>query len=163
MIPPTQEARTISIVGSEQQAQLTLEELTRRHFRFGWVLLCVFVAFGALLDFMHAFKSGLYLDVGSETRRLMWTLAHAHGLGLGLLHLATGATLRAGMFAAASARLRLGSACLVWASVLIPTGFLLGGIAPQNADPSIGVFLVPVGGLVLLTGVFSTTAELFHG
>src|SRR3954454_16279115 len=98
---------------------VTLEDLVRRHFRFGGMLLSVFVAFGAVLDTMHAFKIGLYLDVGNETRRFMWTLAHAHGLGLGILHVALGATFRAGMVSDLSQRLRRGSACLVWAAVLI--------------------------------------------
>jgi hypothetical protein len=136
-----------------------LDELARRHFRFGWILLCTFVALGAVLDSLHAFKIGFYLDVGAETRRFMWTLAHAHGLGLGLLHIGYGATLRSGMLRAGD-RLRRASACLAWAAVLIPTGFFLGGIAARGADPSLGVFLVPAGGLLLLAGVLGVTAEL---
>jgi hypothetical protein len=140
----------------------TLDDLSWRHFRLGWGLLCVSVAFGLVLDSLHAFKVGFYLDVGAETRRLMWTLAHAHGIGLGLLHLGQGATLRCGLLASASERLRRGSACLVWASALIPLGFFLGGLGTHDADPSIGVFLVPAGGLVLLAGVVSVAVEIFR-
>ena len=50
----------------------------------------IFGALGLLLESLHGFKVRAYLDVTNETRRLMWTLAHAHGtvLGLGLLALA---------------------------------------------------------------------------
>jgi hypothetical protein len=140
----------------------TLQQLTVRHFRFGWGALCTFVLLGAVLDSLHAFKIGFYLDVGAETRRFMWTLAHAHGLGFGLLHLGQAATLRADFWRAASVRLRLASSCLIWASVLMPLGFFLGGIATHGSDPSIGVFLVPIGGLVLLVAVTSTALEVFQ-
>jgi hypothetical protein len=146
----------------EALAAPSIDQLALRHFRFGWGALCLFVALGVVLDGLHAFKIGFYLDVGTETRRFMWTLAHAHGLGLGLLHVALAATLRAQLFQGATSRLRFASASLTWASVLMPLGFFLGGIAAHGSDPSIGVFLVPVGGLVLLAAVASTAFELFR-
>ena len=51
----------------------------RLHLRFGWWSLLVFMTLGLMLEALHAFKMGVYLDVSSETRRLLWTLAHAHG------------------------------------------------------------------------------------
>src|SRR6187401_2755242 len=74
----------------------TVLELARAHLRFGWIALLVFVTLGAVLEALHAWKSVAYLGVGHETRRLMWTLAHAHGVGLGLLHLGFAATLKVG-------------------------------------------------------------------
>ncbi len=35
-------------------------------------------------------------------------------------------------------------------SVAMPLGFLLGAIGHPEGDPSIGIFLAPVGGLLLL-------------
>ena len=67
--------------------------LAQRHFRWGWWCLLVFVGLGVVLETLHAFKVPSYLNVGNETRRLMWTLAHAHGTLLALVHLAFGATL----------------------------------------------------------------------
>ena len=50
-----------------------------RHLRFGWRSLFVFLVLGVVLETLHGFKLGWYLDVGAEMRRLMFTLAHAHG------------------------------------------------------------------------------------
>lgn len=52
----------------------------------------LFIVLGIALETMHAFKVGSYLNAGNEIRRLMWTLAHAHGTLLALVHLAFGAT-----------------------------------------------------------------------
>jgi len=132
--------------------------LARRHFRIGWVALCAFVVLGGVLDAFHAFKLGFYLDVGTETRRLMWTLAHAHGVGISLMHLGFGATL-ASLFEEVPAPLELASSCFSWATLLMPLGFFLGGIGTLGGDPGIGIFLVPVGALVLLLGVFLAARE----
>ena len=79
----------------------------------------------------------------------MWTLAHAHGVGLSLLHLGFAATLG---FLREPARVRLvaASRALRWASLLIPIGFFLGGVVTYEGDPGVGVFLVPVGALALV-------------
>jgi hypothetical protein len=124
----------------------------RFHLCFGWIGLLVFVVLGIALEALHAWKSPAYLGVGNETRRLMWTLAHAHGVGLSLVHLALAATL--GLVpAAAIPKLDLASRALSWASVLIPLGFFLGGTATYEADPGVGVFLVPFGALALIIAV----------
>ena len=65
----------------------TDQRLVRRHLRFGWWSLATFGLLGLVLETLHGFKVGAYLDVSNETRRLMWTLAHAHGTLLGLVHL----------------------------------------------------------------------------
>ncbi len=127
--------------------------LVRFHMRFGWFGLLVFVTLGTLLESMFAFKVGLYLDVGNETRRLVWTLAHAHGIGLSLVHVLFGATVSS-MFDSVTAPLRLASICLVWASVMIPLGFILGGFITYGGDPGVGIFLVPIGATALWIGVF---------
>jgi hypothetical protein len=121
----------------------------RLHLRFGWIGLLVFVLLGIALEGLHAWKSPAYLGVGNETRRLMWTLAHAHGVGLSLVHLAFAATL--GLVpGAAVPKLELASRALSWAAVLIPLGFFLGGTVTYEADPGVGVFLVPLGALALV-------------
>ena len=55
------------------------EPIVTRHLRIGYWALALFVTMGLLLETLHAFKVGAYLDVQNETRRLMWRLAHAHG------------------------------------------------------------------------------------
>ncbi|MHC5114972.1 MAG: hypothetical protein ACYTGP_11160 [Planctomycetota bacterium] len=125
-----------------------LLRLTRTHLRFGWYAVLVFLVLGAALEIFHGLKVQWYLAVANETRRLMWTLAHAHGTLLGLLNIAFALTVR--VVPPESARpLRLGSRALLGATVLLPLGFLLGGIVLYAGDPGPGVLLVPLGALLL--------------
>ena len=127
-----------------------LSAVARRHLRIGWLGLVAFVVLGLVLEAFHAFKVPLYLDVGNETRRLMWTLAHAHGTLLSLVQLAvasTAALLGADVVSEAASRAMLAG----WA--LLPLGFFLGGIGTFGGDPGPGVFLAPVGALATLLGM----------
>src|SRR5262245_13193489 len=134
------------------------EKLVRRHFLAGWWLLLVFVALGTALEAFHGLKMGFYLDLGNATRRLMWTLAHAHGVLLGLVNIAFAVTLQSrGMRAE---RARITSMSLLGASVLLPGGFLLGGIVVYGGDPSLGVLLTPVGAALLLVAAFLVLQSL---
>lgn len=134
----------------------------RRHLRFGWWSLLAFATLGLVLELMHGFKVRAYLDVSNETRRLMWTLAHAHGTLLAVVHIVFGLSLAT--FSDLSARnLRVMSTSLVAASLLLPGGFFLGGVVFYSGDPGLGVLLVPVGAVLLLTAVFlmaSATASI---
>ena len=67
---------------------------SNRHLRFGWWALAVYVCLGIVLETMHGFKIGWYLDVGNEVRRLMFTLGHFHGTMLALVNIAAGLTIR---------------------------------------------------------------------
>jgi hypothetical protein len=132
--------------------------LARRHLRFGWWSFLVFLILGIVLEGLHGFKVGWYLDASRSTRRLMWTLAHAHGALLGLVHIAFGAT--ASFLTGWDARRRgLASASLIGASFLLPGGFFLGGMVIYAGDPGLGILLVPVGALLFLVGVFLTARE----
>lgn len=133
-------------------------EAIREHLRFGWTGLLVFAALGVALEALHAWKVGAYLGVDNETRRLMWTLAHAHGVGLSLLQIAYAASLR---LMAADRRWHLTSRLLHTATVLVPLGFLLGGVNTYEADPGFGILLVPVGALALLLALGSVVRSLF--
>lgn len=127
------------------------EERVRFHLRFGWWSLLASASFGVVLEGLHAFKVGAYLDVEGEVRRLMWTLAHAHGGLLALLHIALAATFH--LTRPSGAAPRWASLALATASVLLPGGFLLGGLHVVGADPGLGVLLVPFGALALLVGI----------
>ena len=69
-------------------------QLADRNLRFGWWSLVIFLSLGAVLEALHGFKIGWYVDVGNETRRLMFTLAHAHGTLLALVNIIAGLTAR---------------------------------------------------------------------
>lgn len=131
----------------------------RHHMRVGWHGLLIFGALGTLLEILHAWKNPAYLGVGNEMRRLMWTLAHAHGIGLSLLQIGFAATL-AVMFSELSPRLTRASRLLDASTLLVPLGFFLGGAVPYKSDPGIGVILVPIGALLFLTATFFTALEL---
>jgi len=108
---------------------------------------------GLILELLHGFKVGAYLDAGNETRRLMWTLAHAHGTLLGLVHIAFAATLN--LVFLADDKARLTSRMLVGASVLLPGGFFLGGLQFYSGDPGIGIAIVPAGAVLLLIAAWT--------
>ena len=125
---------------------------TRLHLRFGWWSLLIFAALGLGLETLQGFKTPLYVDVSNDTRRLMWTLAHAHGVGLALVHLLFALSLP--LLPAQPGRDRLVSRCLIAASVLLPGGFFAGGLVYYGGDPGPGILLVPVGAVLLLVALF---------
>ena len=122
------------------------------HLRFGWWALLVFLCLGALLESLHGFKVQFYLAVGNETRRLLWTLAHANGTLLALINIAFGLSRPALRISARAAG--LASRCLFAATLLLPGGFFLGGAFAREGDPGLGVLLVPPAFLLLGIAVY---------
>jgi len=111
--------------GGGAEDSLTL--VVRRHLRFGWYSLLLFLSLGLALEALHGFKVQAYVNVMSETRRLMWTLAHAHGTLLGLAHVAFAFSVAC--TPAWTSRTRsVASGSLVAASVRMPGGFFIGGV-----------------------------------
>ena len=138
-------------VPSAADSNATPEE--RRHFRLGWWSLLVFVCLGIVLEGMLAFRVGWYMDVGdNETHRLMLRLGHAHGTLLSVLNIVFAGSL-ARLSLPAGARV-LASRCLAAATLLVPGGFLLGGLVTHGADPGLGIILLPAGAVLLLFGIF---------
>jgi hypothetical protein len=132
---------------------------TRRHLRLGWAALCAFLALGIGLEALHAFKVDAYVDVRNATRRELWTLAHAHGVLLGLVNVAFAVTLQAFPHAVRR-RLPIISRCLAAATVLLPLGFFLGGVTFYGGDPGVGASLIPLGAVSLLVAVWLTARDL---
>lgn len=131
------------------------DALVGRHLSFGWGMLLLFLSLGLVLEALHGFKVGWYLDVGQETRRLMWTLAHAHGALLGLVNVAFAWTVSRVESWPPESRDRA-SRTLQAATILLPGGFLLGGVYIHGGDPGLGILLVPLGGVLLLVAVLAT-------
>jgi len=127
----------------------------RRHIRFGWWALLVFLSLGMGLEAMHGLKIGWYVDPPNETRRLLWTLAHAHGTLLALVNISFGLTIRTAPNHAPRGR-AIADRCLIAAAILLPAGFFLGGAINYGSDPGLGILLVPVGAILLLVGVLVT-------
>ena len=90
-------------------------------------------------------------------RRLLFTLAHAHGTLLALVNIAAGLTARS----VVRFDLRPSvSFALIWAAILLPAGFFLGGIVIYGGDPGLGVWLVPVGAILLFYSVARIALDL---
>ena len=142
----------------EQYPDADRQYLVVAHFRWGWTLLLVFLTLGFLLEALHGFKAGFYLDASSETRRLMWTLAHAHGTLLSLVHLAFAAYLNTGVDWQRG-RLKLASRSLMGGSIILPVSFFLSGLYTYDGDPGLFIYLAPFGALLLFIAVFLIAAS----
>jgi hypothetical protein len=128
-----------------------------RNLRFGWWSLLIFLSLGGALETLHGFKIGWYVDVGNDMRRLMFTLAHAHGTALALVNIVAGLTARNVQ------RFELRSSvsfCLIWAGLLFPVGFFLGGIVTYGGDPGLGIWLVPIAALLLFYSIARIALDL---
>lgn len=128
---------------------MTATERPPVNLRAGSLALFVFSTLGLVLEALHGFKLGFYLDVDNETRRLMWRLAHAHGSLLGLVNVGYALSARAWP------RLedRLAGRALLSALWLMPLGFFLGGAFARAGDPGLSVGLAGAGGVALLFGL----------
>lgn len=123
------------------------EAFARRHVRLGWAAIAVFMTLGVLLEAFHAFKAGWYLEEQYEARRLLFTLAHAHGTLLGLVNIAFGLTVGREL---AGRAIGTASRLLASGTVLLPAGFFLGGVYLYGSDPGLGALLAPVGAVAVL-------------
>ncbi len=135
----------------------SVAQLADRNLRFGWWSLLIFLSLGAILETLQGFKIGWYVDVGNETRRLMFTLAHAHGTLLAVVNIAAGLTAR--IMDRFTLRPSV-SFALIWAAILLPAGFFLGGIVIYDGDPGLGVWLVPVGAALLFYSIVRIALDL---
>ncbi len=130
-----------------------------RSIRFGFWTLALFLLLGLLLEFLLGFKVESYVGVQSETRRMMWRLAHAHGTLTSVLHIVYGLTVYV-LPADSSKSRKLVATCLRLGTVLLCGGFFLGGFGTVEGDPGIGIFLAPVGALALLLAIFVAARNL---
>jgi hypothetical protein len=145
-------AETLEAVSAPSPSAEEFTSIAQRHLRFGWWALLLFLSLGLILESLHGFKIGWYLNVSNQTRRLLWTLAHAHGTLLALVNVVFALSVPR-LTGWSACRRHLASKCLLSASVLLPAGFLLGGTMIYAGDPGLGILLVPLGALLLLVAV----------
>ena len=142
-----------------EEARDSMRECSKSHLAIGWWSLLIFLTLGIVLEILHGLKVSSYLDVGNETRRLMWTLAHAHGTLLALINIAIGVTVPMISEWEESSR-RLASRALTAAGILMPLGFFLGGVQFYGGDPGLGILLLPAGALCLFVAVLKTARAI---
>ena len=112
--------------------------------RQGWISLAVWIAFGILIEGFIGFRTPALLD--DSIRRELFRLAHAHGTLLSLVLITAAICARLELI-----RLdRIAALGLRSAALLLPVGFLLGGLWHFKDDPGLGIVLVPVGAVLLL-------------
>ncbi len=133
--------------------QVDVAASARWQLQLAWWFLLGFLSLGILLEALHGLKVGWYVDVSNATRRHMWTLAHAHGTLLALIQMAFALSLRR-LPDPGAVRIGFASRCLVGATILLPGGFLLGGLFIYAGDPGLGILLVPLGAALLFASVF---------
>lgn len=102
------------------------------------------MAFGLLIEGLIGYRIPALMD--DAVRREMFRLAHAHGTLLNLVLLAAviGARLEMVKLEGATAK------ALALGVLLMPLGFLLGGVWHYKGDPGLGIFLVPAGAILLI-------------
>jgi hypothetical protein len=128
-----------------------LEALQRTARRFGWTALLGWTCAGLLLEAAHGWKVSAVLD--DELTRTLLRLGHAHGVGLSLVAVVHG-ELAMPLFSPADARTVMRA--LQAGALSVPVGFGLGAIGHPEGDPSVLVFLVPLGALALIYALTRT-------
>ena len=136
-------------------SKTVIQQVGATQLRFGWCALAIFMLGGLILEALHGFKVGWYLDVGYETRRLMFQLAHAHGSLLAIINIAFALSL-GHLHGREFKRLDLASRSLKFASILMPGGFFAGGVIIHDGDPGLGIIAVPLGALAAILSAVLT-------
>jgi hypothetical protein len=112
-----------------------------------WFGLLFWMSMGLLFEGLIGFRAPAYLQ--DPVRRELFRLAHAHGTLLSILLLVVNIYLVKGLIAPP----RLAIRALQAGVVIMPAGFLLGGLWHYESDPNFLIFLAPAGGLLIIFGV----------
>ncbi len=104
---------------------------------------------GLLLESFHGFKFAAYLM--EPNRRLTWTLAHAHGTLLSVVCLVLWMLIP--RLSISAGRANLAAKLFASGAMVLPLGFLAGGLLAFESDPGIPVIVVPVGALLCATSI----------
>jgi hypothetical protein len=140
---------------SAESARDARQRCCSLHLSTGWWTLLLFLTLGFVLEVLHGFRSGWYLNVDVETRRLMLRLAHAHGTLLAVLNLVFAGTIVCSPNWHGPSQ-ALASRCLLASTIMLPAGFILGGLFLYGSDPGWGIVLVPAGAVLLFVSVLTT-------
>ena len=119
----------------------------RALFTRGLTLTALGMTLGLALEGLLGFKTPAYLQ--DPLRRELFRLAHAHLTLLGML---------AAVCALGLGRWRVNvttsvSRALLAGALLMPLGFFSGGVRHPEGDPGPGIWLVPIGALLVLYGL----------
>jgi hypothetical protein len=120
----------------------------------GLITLAFWMTFGLLLEGFLGYKIPAYLN--DDIRRELFRLAHTHGALFSIVLIVIALCTKADFIkpnSYAQNALRIGS-------VMMPTGFLLGGVWHFESDPGYAIILAPVGGILVIFGIVSSVLSL---
>ena len=120
-----------------------------------WVSIAIWMSFGLLLESLIGYRVPAYLR--DELRREIFRLAHTHGTLLNLVLLGAALCIERGFVHPS----KMGLLSLRIGAVLMPVGFLLGGIWHTEGEPGLGVWLAPLGGILVILGVIDIAFSAF--
>jgi len=112
-----------------------------------WFGLLFWMSMGLLFEGLIGYRSPAYLQ--DALRRELFRLAHAHGALLSILLLVMNLYLLKQLISPPKIAVR----ALQAGVVLMPFGFLLGGVWHYESDPNFLIFLSPLGGLLIIFGI----------
>jgi hypothetical protein len=115
----------------------------------GFLGIVIWMSFGLLLEGFIGFRVSAYMS--NVVRRELFQLAHTHGTLLNILLLITVLALNNRLISMNSFPLwvlRIGT-------ILMPIGFLLGGIWIRGEEPNSLIFLAPIGGIMVIFGMIN--------
>jgi hypothetical protein len=111
-----------------------------------WISIAVWMSFGLLLESLIGYRVPAYLR--DDVRREIFRLAHTHGTLLNLVLLGAALCIERGLALPS----KMGLMAFRVGVVLMPVGFLLGGIWHTEGEPGLGVWLAPLGGVLVIMG-----------
>ncbi len=109
--------------------------------------IAIWMSFGLLLEGFIGFRVPSYMSV--EVRRELLQLAHTHGTLLSLILIVIAISAKCELIFPS----KLAILVLRIGSVLMPLGFLFGGIWLIKDEPNPAIFLAPLGGLLMIFGI----------
>lgn len=115
----------------------------------GFISLACWMTFGFLLEGLIGYKIPAYLN--DNLRRELFRLAHTHGTLFSIVLIVVAICLKLNLLKAnnqSQIALRVGS-------VVMPAGFLLGGVWHYESDPGFLIWLSPIGALIVIFGIVS--------
>ncbi len=137
---PIEISRPVSVRGAMLQA---------------WLSIAIWMSFGLLLESLIGYRVPAYLR--DELRREIFRLAHTHGALLNLVLLGAALSIDRELVRPS----KMGLLSLRLGAVLMPVGFLLGGIWHTEGEPGIGVWLAPLGGVMVILGAVDLAISAF--
>ncbi len=145
----TSETQTETVANLTTQTDDSVKRNYTNLLQQAFITLAVWMTFGLLLEGLLGYKIPAYLN--DNLRRELFRLAHTHGALLSIVLIVITVCANAGFIRPntyAENALRIGS-------VMMPLGFLLGGIWHFESDPGYLILLAPLGGVIMIFGIVS--------